>query len=48
MPRYPCPITKKKDIYPSVTEIISDCTDKGGALTQWAANMVALSTLAAM
>jgi len=26
--------------YPSVTTIISDCTDKSGALTQWAANMV--------
>lgn len=26
--------------YPSVTEIIGDCTDKSGALTQWAANMV--------
>ena len=25
--------------YPSVTTIISDCTDKSGALTQWAANM---------
>jgi len=25
---------------PSVTTIISDCTDKSGALTQWAANMV--------
>ena len=25
---------------PSVTEIIGDCTDKSGALTQWAANMV--------
>ena len=24
---------------PSVTTIISDCTDKSGALTQWAANM---------
>ena len=26
--------------YCSVTTIISDCTDKSGALTQWAANMV--------
>ena len=26
--------------YPSVTTIIGDCTDKSGALTQWAANMV--------
>jgi len=26
--------------YPSVTTIISDCTDKSGALTQWAANQV--------
>jgi hypothetical protein len=25
---------------PSVTTIISDCTDKSGALTQWSANMV--------
>lgn len=25
--------------YPSVTTIISDCTDSSGALTQWAANM---------
>ena len=25
---------------PTVTTIISDCTDKSGALTQWAANMV--------
>jgi len=25
---------------PSVTTIISDCSDKSGALTQWAANMV--------
>ena len=25
--------------YPSVTTIISDCSDKSGALTQWAANM---------
>ena len=24
---------------PTVTTIISDCTDKSGALTQWAANM---------
>lgn len=32
---------KKNDIkYPSVTTIISDCTDSSGALTQWAANMV--------
>ena len=40
MPRYPCPKSGKKDIYPSVTEIISDCTNSSGALTQWAANMV--------
>ena len=40
--RYPCLITKAKDIYPSCTTIISDCTDKGGALTQWAANMCKL------
>ena len=29
-----------KNVIPSVTEIIGDCTDKSGALTQWAANMV--------
>ena len=28
-----------KNVIPSVTEIIGDCTDKSGALTQWAANM---------
>ena len=31
-----------KNVIPSVTEIISDCTDKSGALTQWAANMCKL------
>ena len=29
-----------KNVIPSVTEIIGDCTDKSGALTQWAANQV--------
>lgn len=42
MPRYPCLKTGKKDIYPSVTEIISDCTNSSGALTQWSANMCKL------
>jgi len=29
-----------ENVVPSVTEIISDCTNKGGGLTQWAANCV--------
>jgi len=40
MPRYPRQDDPKgKNVIPSVTEIIGDCTDKSGALTQWAANM---------
>jgi len=31
--------TKGKKVIPSVTEIISDCTNSSGPLTQWAANM---------
>ena len=30
-----------ENVVPSVTEIISDCTNKGGGLTQWAANCCA-------
>ncbi len=40
MSKYPCPKTGKEDVYPRCTTIIDDCTNKGGALTQWAANMV--------
>ena len=41
MARYPRQDDPKgKNVIPSVTEIIGDCTDKSGALTQWAANMV--------
>jgi len=32
------PYTKDGIKYPRCTQIISDCTDKSGALTQWAAN----------
>ena len=40
MARYPRQDDKGgKNVIPSVTEIIGDCTDKSGALTQWAANM---------
>ena len=40
MPRYPKQDDPKgKRVVPSVTEIISDCTDSSGPLTQWAANM---------
>ena len=34
------PYTKNGIKYPRCTNIISDCTDSSGALTQWAANMV--------
>ena len=40
MKKYSCPKTGKEDVYPRCTTIIDDCTNKGGALTQWAANMV--------
>lgn len=40
MARYPRQDDPKgKNVIPSVTEIISDCTNSSGALTQWAANM---------
>ena len=43
MARYPRQDDKGgKNVIPSVTEIIGDCTDKSGALTQWASNMCKL------
>ena len=40
MARYPRQDDKGgKNVIPSVTEIIGDCTDKSAPLTQWAANM---------
>ena len=40
MARYPRQDDPKgKNVIPSVTEIIGDCTDKSAPLTQWAANM---------
>ena len=34
------PYKKNGIVFPRCTNIISDCTDSSGALTQWAANMV--------
>ena len=41
MKKYPCPVSKIKDVYPRCTTIIDACTNKGGGLVQWASNETA-------